>query len=53
MVLYPLLKLDKIIRVDVCTYQAVSGAGKLAIDELLDQIHSYSNNLKLEQKIFK
>ena len=53
MILYPLLKLEKIIRVDVCTYQAVSGAGKLAIDELLDQIHSYSNNLKLEQKIFK
>lgn len=41
MALYPLLKLSKIVRVDVSTYQAVSGAGKLGVDELNKQCSEY------------
>ena len=41
MILYPLTKLGMIKRVDVSTYQAVSGAGKAGIDELVNQIDEY------------
>lgn len=37
MALFPLQKLSKIVRVDVSTYQAVSGAGQAGIDELSNQ----------------
>jgi aspartate-semialdehyde dehydrogenase len=39
--LYLLSKINQIKRVDVSTYQAVSGAGKEAIDEFIEQIKNY------------
>jgi aspartate-semialdehyde dehydrogenase len=41
MILYPLTKLNVIKRVDVSTYQAVSGAGKAGLDELENQMNEY------------
>lgn len=53
MVLYPLLKLSKISRVKVTTYQTVSGAGKAGVDELTNQIIEYVENKPLTIKTFK
>lgn len=52
MVLYPLTKLSKISRVDVCTYQAVSGAGIAGITELENQSKQYINKEPLTTKTF-
>ncbi|HEY9765624.1 MAG TPA: aspartate-semialdehyde dehydrogenase, partial [Chroococcales cyanobacterium] len=41
LVLHPLRKLGHIERVTVATYQSVSGAGKEAVDELLEQSAAY------------
>lgn len=53
MILYPLTKLSNITRVDVDTYQAVSGAGIRGIEELEKQTTQYCMNEKIETNIFK
>ena len=40
----PIHDLCKVIRINVCTYQAVSGTGNNAIKELNDQVNAYVNN---------
>ena len=46
----PIHDVCKIKRVNVCTYQAVSGSGNLAIKELNDQVKSYVENKSIESK---
>jgi aspartate-semialdehyde dehydrogenase len=53
MVLYPLLKLSTIKRVDVSTYQAVSGAGKGGIAELETQMEQYVKCEDIVKSTFK
>ena len=50
--LNPIHKKYKIKRVVVSTYQAVSGTGKKAIDELFEQTRSMINFLDYEKKIY-
>ena len=50
--LKPLHDEYKIKRVVVSTYQAVSGAGKNAMDELFNQTKDYLNNKKINSKKF-
>ena len=50
--LKPLHEKYKIKRVIVSTYQAVSGAGKAAMDELLDQTKNVLAEKKFYRKIF-
>jgi aspartate-semialdehyde dehydrogenase len=52
MTLHPLLGLSKIKRVDVSTYQAVSGAGKAGMDELDKQMKQYVEKDAVTSKIF-
>jgi aspartate-semialdehyde dehydrogenase len=51
MALKPIHDVVKIKRIVVSTYQAVSGAGKEAIDELTDQVRAISENRPAEAKI--
>lgn len=51
--LYPLHKKSKVKRVIVSTYQAVSGAGKEAIDELTLQVKQTLNGEAIEPHIFQ
>ncbi len=51
MALKPIHDAVKIKRVVVSTYQAVSGAGKEAIDELSDQVKAVAENKPVEAKI--
>ncbi len=51
MALKPIHDAVKIKRVVVSTYQAVSGAGKEAIDELNDQVKAVAENKPVEAKI--
>lgn len=51
MALKPIHDAMKIKRVVVSTYQAVSGAGKEAIDELTEQVRRSSDNKPVEAKI--
>jgi len=51
MALKPLYDKVKIKRVVVSTYQAVSGAGKEAIDELTDQVKAYFENRPITAQI--
>lgn len=44
MLLFPLMKISKIKKINVSTYQAVSGAGKNGILELNKQIEEYCEN---------
>lgn len=53
MVLFPLLELSNIEWVNVCTYQAASGAGIKGLNELKQQIRDYSNGNKLKTDYFK
>jgi len=48
----PIHDVCKIKRINVCTYQAVSGTGNLAINELKDQVHAYVNNKKLVSNVY-
>lgn len=48
----PIHDVCKIKRINVCTYQAVSGSGNLAIEELKNQIHAYTQNKNIESKIY-
>ena len=52
MVLKPLHKIYGIKRVIVSTYQAVSGAGKTSMDELLNQTKKFLQRKKLNLKNF-
>ena len=42
----------KILSINVCTYQAVSGSGKKGIDELLEQSHSYMNQQEIKPNVY-
>ena len=53
MVLKPLHKIYGIKRVIVSTYQAVSGAGKTSMDELLNQTKKFFTKKKLNLKILQ
>ena len=48
----PIHDVVKIRRINVCTYQAVSGSGNLAIDELKKQVHAYVNNEPLISNVY-
>ncbi|MDY6821984.1 MAG: aspartate-semialdehyde dehydrogenase [Deferribacterota bacterium] len=50
--LKPLYDYAKIKNVIASTYQSASGAGAMALNELLEQINAYSNNNTLEVKYF-
>jgi aspartate-semialdehyde dehydrogenase len=50
--LKPLHDVAKITRINVCTYQAVSGSGKSAIDELAGQTASLLNGKDAEVKVY-
>lgn len=50
--LYPIHKQCRIKRIVVSTYQAVSGTGKKAIDELYDQTRAMINFLDYENKVY-
>lgn len=50
--LYPIHKRCKIKRIVVSTYQAVSGTGKKAIDELYDQTRAMINFLDCEKNVY-
>ena len=51
-VLKPLHDLFQISRVNVATYQAVSGAGRLALEEMLAQSRSKLSNETVQSKIY-
>lgn len=51
MALKPIYDLSPIKKIVVSTYQAVSGAGKEAIDELTEQVNAYMNGKELEAHI--
>ncbi len=53
MALFPLMTLGKIKRVDVSTYQAVSGAGRAGINELENQIKQHVEKIPLTTNTFK
>ena len=48
----PIHDVCKIKRINVCTYQAVSGSGNLAIEELKDQVHAYTNNKDIKSNVY-
>jgi aspartate-semialdehyde dehydrogenase len=52
MVLYPLHRVNKIKQIDVCTYQAASGAGLKAMEELESQVHSHVNKKEMKTECF-
>ena len=52
MVLKPLHDLFQISRVNVATYQAVSGAGRRAMEEMLSQTRSELNNETVQPEIY-
>ena len=48
----PIHDVCKIKRINVCTYQAVSGSGNEAIDELNNQVHAYVKNESISKNIY-
>ena len=42
----------KILDINVCTYQAVSGSGKKGVDELLGQSYSYLNQQDIKASVY-
>jgi len=42
----------KILDINVCTYQAVSGSGKKGVDELLEQSYSYLNQQDIKASVY-
>lgn len=53
MAIYPIYRLSQITRLNFSSYQAVSGAGRNAINELNEQIKAYINNEKITSSVFK
>ncbi len=51
--LYPINKLSPILSIVASTYQAVSGAGKVGIDELKRETIAIANDDKFEPKVFE
>lgn len=51
--LYPIHKINKIKRIDVATYQAVSGAGAVALEELKVQQQDLLENKTPKANVFK
>ena len=52
MAVYPISKLSPIKNMIASTYQAVSGAGKLGIDELIQQIKDIQDNKEISKQVF-
>lgn len=52
-ILAPLHKISTIKRVIISTYQSVSGAGKEAMDELMNQTKSFYTTVPYDRKVFK
>ncbi|MBN8709200.1 MAG: aspartate-semialdehyde dehydrogenase [Verrucomicrobia bacterium 61-8] len=52
MALYPLHKKFRVKRIFASSYQAVSGAGARALEELRLQVKAVANNLPIEKEIF-
>ena len=50
--LKPIHDICKIKRINVCTYQAVSGSGNEAIDELKNQVYAYTRNESLVNNVY-
>jgi len=48
----PIHDICKIKRINVCTYQAVSGSGNLAIEELKNQVNAYVKNEKIINNVY-
>ena len=48
----PIHDVCKIKRINVCTYQAVSGSGNEAVNELNDQVKSYVENKEIISKVY-
>lgn len=53
MLLKPLLDLSEISKVIVSTYQAASGAGKIGLEELIEQTKNYVNNTDIKTDFWK
>ena len=52
MAVYPLYKEFKIKRIIVSTYQAVSGTGRKAVEELEKQVKSYAGGEEIEKNVY-
>lgn len=52
MVLAPLHKINQISQIDVSTYQAASGAGIEAMNELENQARAFTNKTQMDTKLF-
>jgi len=52
-VLAPLHKISPITRIVISTYQSVSGAGRDAMDELMNQTKAFYTTLPYERQVFK
>jgi len=52
MAVYPLHKEFKLKRIIVSTYQAVSGTGRKAVEELEKQVRSYVSGEKIEKSVY-
>ena len=52
MAIFPLLKLSEIKRIDVSTYQAVSGAGQAGITELTNQCNQFTRATDITSSAF-
>jgi len=52
MAIYPLHKEFKLKRIIVSTYQAVSGTGRKAVEELEKQVKSYVSGKKIEKSVY-
>jgi aspartate-semialdehyde dehydrogenase len=52
MILAPLHKNNNISRIDVSTYQAASGAGLEAMNELENQARAFANKTEMDTKVF-
>jgi len=50
--IYPIHKVSRITRIIVSTYQAVSGTGREAIEELENQIHQWARGDKTTRKVY-
>ncbi|MCX8082863.1 MAG: aspartate-semialdehyde dehydrogenase [bacterium] len=52
MAVFPIHKRYKVKRIIISTYQAVSGTGKDAVDELETQVHSYAKGAELKNSVY-
>ena len=52
MAIAPIHRINPVKRVIASSYQAVSGAGKAGMDELIDQMEAFANHKAIESKTF-